>query len=315
MKIFLRNIIWFLIPFLLGVIILFILPVDKKFSYQFVKGECNNIASWMYYRTFENSKSIDIAFSGASHFACGIMDEYIGEELNKHSSKKINVANLGYCRGGRDIQYVMLKDLFKHKNPKILFIEIAEDEPKKSHPVFPYFAGTSDLFGSCVFFNQRYLVSIWKGLTVRFEYLKFRMMGKSYFIPENLTDFGYLPSTQQASHEDLNSNITAWKNRLNKQKPKFLRNIEINYSKHYLRKITQLAKENNCKIDFIYLPESGSQLKTPLLSDYYLKFGEIITLPDSILNDNSNWKDAAHFNDRGAKLTSDFIVSKISIYW
>ena len=136
MKKLIKNIILFLIPFLIGSIILFILPIDKKFSYQFVKGECNNIASWIYYRTFENPKSTDIVFSGASHFACGIMDELIEKELNKHISKKINVVNFGYCRGGRDVQYLMLKDFFKHKKPKILLIEVAEDEPKKSHPVF-----------------------------------------------------------------------------------------------------------------------------------------------------------------------------------
>ncbi len=311
MKKFIKHIIAFSIPFVLGIIVLFVLPVDKKFSYQFVKGECNNTASWIYYRVFENEKSIDIAFSGASHFGCGIMDELIEKEVNVNSAKKLNVANLGYCRGGRDIQFVMLKDLFKHKKTKILFIEVAEDEPKKSHPVFPYLAETSDLFGSCVLFNQRFLTSIWKGITVRFEHLKFRLFRKTYSAPGNTTDFGYLPSNQLVTAEALNSNEIAWKNRLSKHKPAILRNIEINYSKHYLRKIVKLAQENKCKVEFIYMPESGSHLKMPLLTNFYRDFGEIIILPDSIIAEKTNWKDAFHFNDSGAEKTSLFIASHL----
>ncbi len=306
---FLRHIICILIPFLLGILILFVFPVNKKFSYQFVKGECNNIASWIYYRTFEDSNGIDVAFSGASHFACGIMDELIEDGLSKHSASKLHVANLGYCGSGRDVQYVMLKDLFKHKHPEILFIEVAEDESKKSHPVFPYLAETPDLFGSCVIFNQRYLMSIWKGLVVRLEFIRFKLIGKSYFTPDNESDFGYLNSQRIVTTEELNNNIDAWENRLARKKQSLLRNIEVNYSKHYLLKIISLAKKNNCKIEFIYLPEFGSHLKTPLLSDFYKEFGELITLPDSIINNQLNWRDAAHFNDSGATRTSEFILS------
>jgi hypothetical protein len=100
---------------------------------------------------------------------------YLENELSAITGQKIKVANLGYCRRGRDIQFVMLKDLFQQKKPKILVIEVAEDEPKKSHPVFPYLAESNDLWGSFVFFNQRYFLNIWKGIVVRFEYLKHRL--------------------------------------------------------------------------------------------------------------------------------------------
>jgi hypothetical protein len=54
-------------------------------------------------------------------------------------------------------------------------------------------------------------------------------------------------------------------------------------------------------------------MRTPLLKDYYKDLGELIILPDSIISNLSNWKDATHFNDLGAALTSDFIVSKLSV--
>jgi len=242
------------------------------------------------------------------------MDEYLENELVKVTGHPMKVANLGYCRRGRDIQYVMLKDLFQQKKPKILVIEVAEDEPKKSHPVFPYLAECNDLWGSVVFFNQRFPVNIWKGIVVRFEYIKHVLFNEENQIENQYKEsFGYLPSTQIAEPEIIKLNETDWTNRLSKSKPEFVRNIELNYSKYYIEKIVKLARQHNCEVLFLYLPESGSKLKMPLLIDYYKTFGRLIVLPDSITEDRTNWKDATHFNDSGAVKVSEFIVSEISV--
>ena len=311
MKKLAKNIILFFFPFLIGIAILFYLPVNKKFSYNFVKGECDNKASWIYHRIFEDEKQIDIAFTGASQTSCAIIDETIEKELTNLSGKNINVANLGYCRRGRDIQYVMLKDLFEYKKPSVLIIEVAEDEPKKSHPVFPYLAESSDLLYSLIIFNQRYFSNLWKGTAVRFEYIKSKIFKNDYLNNFDNAGFGYMPSPEIATTNDFAENKTDWENRLSKSSPALQRQIELNYSKHYIKKIVQLAQNNNCKVHFLYLPESGSGMKTPILKDFYIRFGELIILPDSIISNHSNWKDATHFNDTGAKKATDFIVNKL----
>lgn len=312
MKKFTSHIILFILPLLAGVVFLFLIPVDKNFSYHFVKGECDNKASWIYKRIFKQNENIDIAFTGASQTSCAIMDEYLGNELAKLTGNPMNVANLGYCRRGRDIQHVMLKDLFQQKKPKILVIEVAEDEPKKSHPVFPYLAESNDLWGSFVFFNQRYLLNIWKGVVVRFEYLKYLLFHEESLIGnQNSDNFGYLPSVQIADPEILKQNEIDWLNRISKSKSDIARSFELNYSKHYLEKIVNLARKNNCEVVFLYIPESGSKMKTPLLTNYYRSLGNLIVLPDSILTNPSNWKDATHFNDSGALKVSEFIAKEI----
>jgi hypothetical protein len=128
---------------------------------------------------------------------------------------------------------------------------------------------------------------------------------------QNTESFGYLPSTQIAEPEILKQNEIDWLNRLSKTKSGFVRNIELNYSKHYVEKIVNLASQNNCEVLFLYLPESGSKSTKPLLTDYYNTFGKLIVLPDSIVKNSLNWKDATHFNDSGALKVSDFIVSEI----
>ena len=313
MKKFTSHITLFILPLLIGVVFLFLIPVDKNFSYHFVKGECDNKASWIYHRIFEQKENIDIAFTGASQTSCAIVDEYLENKLSQLTGNEIKVTNLGYCRRGRDIQYVMLKDLFQQKKPKILVIEVAEDEPKKSHPVFPYLAETKDLWSSFVFLNQRYPINIWKGIVVRFEYLKYQLFpDKSLNGNQNTEKFGYLPSIQITEPEIIRKNETDWSNRLSKSKSEFVRNIELSYSKHFIEKIAKLAWQNNCKVLFLYLPESGSKIKTPLLTDYYNTLGKLVVLPDLIVTNPSNWKDATHFNDSGALKVSEFIVSEIS---
>lgn len=302
-----------MLPVVAGAALLFLIQVDKNFSYHFVKGECDNKAAWIYHRVFEQPENIDIVFSGASQTSCGVMDELIENEISATTGQEIKVANLGYCRRGRDIQFVMLKDLFQQKKPKILVLEVAEDEPKKSHPVFPYLAESGDLWGSFVFFNQRYFLNIWKGIVVRFEYLKHRLFSdKSLNTSYQTGKSGYHPSDQIAEPEILQKNKADWTNRFSKSKSELIRKIELNYSKHYLEKIVELARQNNCEVVFLYLPESGSNLKYPLLKDYYQSFGKLIVLPDSILTNTQNWKDATHFNDSGAVKVSEFIVSEIS---
>lgn len=313
MRKLIQHTILFLLPILTGIVLLFVLPLNKKFAYNFVKGECNNKASWIYWRIFENTKDIDIAFSGASHTACAIMDKHINDELVTKTGKQLNVANLGYCRAGRDIQYVMLKDLFEHKKPKILVIDVTEDEPKKSHPVFPYLANTKDLFGSAVLFNQRYFQALFKGLIVRFEQLRSRIFATT--VPsKNYSDNSYRPTARIASPDIMLQNKRAWERRLNKKHAHFMREFELNYSKHYLLKIAKLAKSNNCQIIFLYLPESGSKLSTPLLNDFYSKLGPVILPQRSTITNSNNWMDATHFNDSGAKEISDYLVDKLTYY-
>ena len=298
-----------------GIVYLFRVPLKESFSYRFVQGECDDKGSWIYHRIFQDDRDIDIAFSGASQTGSAIMDKLIQNQLNDSCGHQLQVANLGYCRRGRDLQYVMLKDLFEQKTPEVLVVEVYEDEPKKSHPVFPYLAGTNELFGSCVWFNRRFPSALWKGLIVRFEFFKHRLFDKKFVKPEDLSEFGYLPSGHIASPEILEHNRNNWQRRLSRSKPESIRNWELNYSKHYLKKIVQLANQNNCEVLFLYLPESGSGIRQPALAEFYSQLATIIYLPEEIVQTPSNWKDATHFNDSGASYVSLYLNTLLEEFY
>lgn len=311
MKKFIQHIILFLIPFIVGAVYLFSIPFYRQFAYHFVKGECDDKGSWIYNRIYENKKPADVVLCGASHIANGVDDKLFELQLDSANNLNLSVANIGYCRGGRDIQYVMLKDLFLNKNPQLLILDVGEDEPKKSHPVFPYLAETPDLFGSAIFFNQRFFKSVAKGLATRFEMVKTSVFKWEFRSSPNLSDFGYIGSTQVVSAADMDENLNRWEKQRRRKKPTLLRNIELRYSKHYVRKIVNLAETHNCQVVFLYFPESGSKLKFPMLKDFYEQMGPLYIIPEKILTDSNNWKDPSHLNDAGSSLTTKWLTKQM----
>ncbi len=309
---FLKQISFFALPIVAGIIMLFSVNPDKHYSYRFVEGECNNKASWIHDRIFLSDKKLDVVFIGASQTACAVKDALIESQISEFSHEKIHVASLGYCRGGRDIQYVMLKEVFRYKKPEVVVIEVTEDEPKKSHPVFPYLADTNDLFESAVFLNQRYLQALWKGLVIRFEYIRGSIFSLNLSAGDSAADYGYIPTNAVADSSLLIRNRINWEQRLNRNKSKLLRNIELRYSKHYLDKMIDLVQKNGSNVIFLYLRESGSNLSKPLLFDYYSSVSDIILLPEFIFSNPDNWSDATHLNDEGATLASEKIAQELA---
>jgi hypothetical protein len=312
MKKFLTQILLFALPVLAGVICLFCINPDKEFSYRFVEGECSNKASWIHDRVFLSERNMDIVFIGASQTACAVKDEQIESKLGELTGETVKVASLGYCRGGRDIQYVMLREVFRRKKPKLVVIEVSEDEPKNSHPVFPYLADTDDLFESAVFYNRRYLLALWKGLVIRFEYLKKQMFGGETFHGDSTANHGYIPTEAVADDAVLLKNRINWERRLDRRKTALKRKIELRYSMHYLEKIVNMAEENGSRVVFLYLRESGSGLRIPMLSDYYRSISDIMMLPEEIYTEPGLWFDAAHLNDKGATLASEAIAQELA---
>ena len=73
-----------------------------------------------------------------------------------------------------------------------------------------------------------------------------------------------------------------------------------------------MAGKNGSRVVFLYLRESGSNLKEPILSDFYHSISEVMILPEGIYTDPGNWFDATHLNDKGATLASEVIAGELS---
>lgn len=286
---------------------LFIFPYSKEFAYHFIKNDCYNHGAWIYDRIVKNPIPIDMAFIGSSHtihaFQEKKMEEILGPEYH--------LANLGYCRYGRNLQYSILKMLLQHKQTKIVVIEVHEDEEKNSHDIFPYIADSNDLLLTPTLINRDYFSDVFHGAVARFEYFKAK-----YVFVEKTADYindlyGYGGSDRTVLPEELADNKKAWDKRKARKTVKEIEKIQMQYPLAYLKKMTEMLKSKNIPFVFVYLPESGSAIESPKYAGYYKKIAPLFIPPLNELNKSEYWMDASHLNDKGSEILSKWVAEKL----
>ena len=292
-----------MIPF----VIFFTTPYSEEFAYHFIEDDCYNHGSWIFDRITRNLAPIDIAFIGSSHTIHAIQEKKIEQLLGSYN----HIANLGYCRSGRNLEFILLQMLLKHKAPKVIVIEVYEDEVKNSHDIFPYLANTSDLFLTPTLINRDYFSDIYNGALARLEYFKAKNVFSKRISVINNELYGYGAADRRVTEEELARNVAAWEKRLKRFEPESIEKIKIKYPFAYLKKMIRIIKEKNIQLFFVYLPESGSKLKRPKYAEYYQNAGTLFLPPQFIFDDATNWMDATHLNDKGSELFSTWMANQL----
>jgi hypothetical protein len=288
-------------------VVLFEMPYSKEFAYHFIEGDCYNHGAWIFDRIVRNTTPIDIAFIGSSHTIHGFQERKI-EELTGSGD---HLVNLGYCRSARNFEYILLKLLLEHKTPKLVIMEVFEDEAKNSHDIFPFLADTRDLLITPTLINRDYFSDVYNGTLARLEYFKANyIFGRKASEPTTEL-YGYAPNNRTATADELQKNIDAWQRRLSRSEPKMIEKLKIKYPFSYFDKMMKLIEGKNIPLIFVYLPEYGSKLKSPKYAEYYRKFGSLLLPPENIFNDPTNWMDAGHLNDEGSGLLSKWMADEL----
>lgn len=292
---------------MIPVVTLFMLPYSKEFAYHYIENDCYDHGSWIYDRINHNPAPIDVAFIGSSHTIHAIQDKKIEELLGQD----IHIANLGYCRYGRNIEYLILKMLLKHKSPKLIVLEVHEDEEKNSHDIFPYLADKKDLLFPPTPLDRDYFSDLFYGGSARLEYFKAcYIFRKSY--PEPSPElYGYAATDRQVSGAELEENKSVWKNRLSQINPEIIENIQAKFPLAYLNEMVEILQKKSIPFMIIYLPESGSSLQKPKYASLYQDLAPLIIPPQSIFDDPSNWMDASHLNDKGSEILSTWLAEHL----
>lgn len=307
MKRILLKIALFFSLLILPFLVMIVAPYSEKFAFHYIEKDCYNHGAWIYDRIVQNPTPADVAFIGSSHILHAIQEKKI-EELSGTGS---HMVNLGYCRYGRNLEYVVLSLLLKHKSPKLVVIEVHEEEEKDSHDIFPYLASTRDLFLSPTLFNRDYFSDLFYGMSARLEQFKSCCIFRKDYGEPGTERYGYASSDRTSTEEELKENETEWTKRLSRNEDKTIEKLQAKYPLAYLNKTIRLLNEKKIPFLFIYLPEYGSALKSPKYAAYYQNKAPLLIPPQHILNDASNWMDAGHFNDKGSGLLSEWMAEQL----
>lgn len=298
MKKLVFNLLIFIVPV---VVIISMIQVDKRLNYLGLKDDCANHGIWIYDRIHFNNKNVDIAFLGSSHTMNGINDKLISDKL-----KTKEAVNFGYCRFGRNLSYVLLKEIYERKKIKQLILEVTENEDQYSHPVFPFLASSKDVLFPNPFFNRDIVSDMWTHLSFKVEILQETLYKKDKKVQINTNDFGIFTSSDTASLTLLNSTKQSLRKR-----SKLEQDFKANFPRVYLQKISDFCKENKIQLTFLYLPSYAKRATKPVEYQTYRKYGEVLIPPNRILNKQTNWFDENHLNQAGADELSLWICEQI----
>lgn len=297
----LKRIGLFITPVVVFVVLLFVIPLDKRFSYAFLHDNCMNKGSWLYERVFINKEPIDIAFIGTSHTI-----DAIDEDVLSRSLPGVTPVNIAYCRMGRNMDYAVIKDLLKYKQPQYIVIEVREKENRDGHMDFGYVADSRDVLAPVLLFNDNVIADMYKAMIVRLEALKYKIVGENTIHQSSIAPYSKLPDSTVADRtylEDRKEHNRSWKYTTG-----FARWFYNQYSFSYIDKIIELAAANNCKVLFLYLPEYGS-IPIPEEMNFYTARSKVLLPPADIYDNPAYWKDHEHMNCMGAQTLSQWLAT------
>lgn len=315
MRRFLIKSVFFLLPFGMAILCVTQFEVPRWYAYRFTGNEGCNI-EWIYHRIYRNPNPIDVAFIGSSHTGCGIDDNQV-QELCALSGEN-GFANLAYCGAGRNIQYLVVKDLLKQHKPDRVFIEVRAEEDYHSHRDFGVLAESGDAWSAPVWGNQRYGTDLWKAFQVRYFYMQ-------AWLYDRLEE----PSPQLAKwdhsfHAVLNDTVSREAlDRFNRNEQERLadlyadtgtdyRAFKLDLSRRYIRMMAELCAERGTKLVILYIPAFGKRAPKPLEYSFYRDVAEVWIPPDSLFTDPNHWIDDQHFNTAGARRFSTWLSGEIN---
>ncbi len=310
---FLKYLLLFSLPVVALVLLVFCTPLDKQFAYSFVEGDCSGHGKWIHDRIHENEQPIDVAIIGTS-VGWGLFDDHtLSKMLSDHKGKKINVANLSYCRPGFNMRTLVIEEVISAKKPQHIIIELRWEPSSGGHPIFGYLATHDMLHSPPTLLYQPYPLDLLKALTVRWEQLKTNLYPEKSYRADT-SPYGVGRSTVMVDQQFMHRFL------LKRQKeepfPKETIQNKIHYYVYWknLEYISDLCKKENIRLSFCYVNHYGRSTAELNNEEKIENLATVWYPPDSIFQNPAYYSDIVHFNVDGTDAITPFLFEKLSEY-
>ena len=319
MRKLIQNIALFSLPIWILLGILYLQNPPKSYSYTMIQKDCRT-GTWIYKRLFESQVPIDIAFIGTSKTMCDVNDALLEEQLSKTFNLKRKIANLGVCRTGENLHYLIARDLFAQKKPKAIVLELSTKMVSNSHFHFPYLAAFEDVLAAPKIINNDYLGDFvtlgWNRLIYQREKLFGIERKFEEILDDSLHSYMLVEKDMVADSADMERVKAKRTISLSSAAPKgigaWIYGLESRIPKYYFEEIAHLAQVNGTQLIFLYLPVYGAASDAPQELNYYQQFGTVWIPPDSVFGDSKLHMDNSHLNNAGATKLNDWLVSQVA---
>ncbi len=301
------------------------LPDNPYQRFQYAGGTINAGLRRTYERINDDPTPIDVAIVGASRTMLGLSEDRIAHDLAL-AGKPAHVANLSVVGEGRNLEWVVADELYRHASPRVLILPITENPPKIGHPVFRLVAPAA-----AIAVPAAPLLYSAPGDLI---YLPFRQL--SLFVARAWPEALHLPATFDAaayaraphdltvSHRaesgrwiEMDRPMTAAALRVEQRVedkpvhslPPRLMALLSDDEMVYVRQIIALTAAHRSRICFVFLPHFEGSVAIPH-RDFYARHGTIVSVAD-LRDDSSKFQGWNHLNRAGAVIASDRVAAAI----
>lgn len=286
---------------------------------------------WIYQRIHFDPTPIDVAFIGTSHTQSSIDAELVEAALRARG-RDWHVVNFAVPWLGRDLHYLIVRELLETRKPAKLVVEVQESEPRAPHPAFLALAEPGDIIEAPAIINVNYLDNFAR-LPLRQAALFVRSWLPSLFgLDPDFNPAGYegqywndtyrlhgFPETRTAIYATDHFTASVSKLRAafeSKQAlgrrltvPFLHHSLPYRYNMIYLERLLDLAREKGVEIIFYYMPFFTGP-RAPADQTMLSAYGPIVS-PREVLDDPSSWQNEDHLNVFGARRASRWMGEQL----
>lgn len=288
-------------------------------------------APWIYERIHFDETPIDVAFFGTSRTDGAIATRLLEDELEAKLGRKVEVVNFAVQNNGRNMQYALMKELFEHREVKLVMIEVGTLEDRYGHPHFVLVADDEDIVTAPVLINLKYVDDLLRlpgrdfflfgsWLTEKLGLTASPSEGREYF-GDNFDRVARIPlrvegefldrdrENSREKQEELAANYAAGITPA--LFPRWMEALEYRMERYYVDKLAVLAKAHGSTMGAHFLPLYG-RFEIPRHVEALRRDRlPLVSAPDFI-RDHRCWLDADHLNARCGERYTKYMAGQIA---
>lgn len=285
---------------------------------------------WIYERIHFDRRPIDIAFIGTSHTQSGVNSAIVEAALAAQGDPR-HVVNFAVPHLGRDLEYLIARELIEQRRIDTLVIEVQQVESRSPHPGFQRLATLTDIAAAPLLINTGVVDNLarlpmrqlelfaatvrpdWFGIQAEFHADNYE--GPHFDDTYRLHGIAAVRTVVHA-RADFNKELHDIRADIAKKKALAryadfgpLNNALYRYNDIYLSKMVELAQQHSVKLVFMYLPFLGAD-PVPERQAWLAQRGDVI-VPLAVIADEKLWQNADHLNFYGARTLSTWLAAML----
>lgn len=309
-------------------VVLSAIPGEPYQRWKLLDGTIHANARWMYERIHFDPTPIDVVFVGPSRVGAGVNAPLLSRSLAAEGLPS-NVVNFSLPEAGRNVNFLIVKELLKTKQPKLLVIGVVEKPSRKGHSTFKFLAPARMLVSPGYPTDLNYLSDLVYlpyrqaellaarvapgvlGPTDTFDPAAYRGPSVdttgSIALPDGTVKDGEHPASMAELMRGVHKLEAGTHPAI---LPRAYADLEFGDERHYLREIVALARAHHVKVAFLFLPYyTGPSVMQE--HDFYAQFGPIWNA-GFLADDASLFMDYGHLTRDGAVRLTDWLVAPVS---